>query len=135
MTVPVLEEDKEVENGQKLDILQDSMTELRVSMAQLSGDVRASLARHDRQDVVTADVERRIRSLETAGSTVPEAESQRRTDVERRIRGLEATTATVPADVESRLRSLEHRLYAIPSLAALLGAAGFALALWATFHK
>lgn len=33
-------------------------------------------------------------------------------------------------DVEQRLRSLERRAYAIPSLAALLGLAGFGLALW-----
>lgn len=94
-----------METGQKLDAIQETVTELRVSIAQLSGDVRASLARHDRQDVVSADVERRLRSLETSA-------------------------AVVPADVEGRLRGLERRTHAIPSMAALVAFASLALALW-----
>jgi hypothetical protein len=99
-----------VETGQKLDAIQDTVTELRVSIAQLSGDVRASLARHDRQDVVSADVERRLRTLETA-------------------------VVTVPVDVEGRIRTLERRSYGIPTLATVLGLAGFVLALWLAMNR
>lgn len=60
-----------VENGQKLDTIQETVTELRVSMATLSGDVRASLARHDAADRVLADVERRMRVLERRNYAVP----------------------------------------------------------------
>jgi hypothetical protein len=99
-----------METGQKLDAIQDTVTELRVSIAQLSGDVRASLARHDRQDVVSADVELRLRTLETA-------------------------TAVIPPDVESRLRTLERRIYGIPSLAAVIALASLGLALWVGIRK
>jgi outer membrane murein-binding lipoprotein Lpp len=81
-----------VETGQKLDAIQDTVTELRVAMATLSGDVRASLARHDAADRVAADFER-------------------------------------------RMRVLERRNYAVPSLAAVLGLAGFLLALWVALHR
>jgi hypothetical protein len=94
-----------VENGQKLDVLQDGVTGLRVSMAELSGDVRASLARHDRQDVVSADVERRLRLMEAAA-------------------------VTVPADVEARLRTLERRSSSMPTLATLGMLAALALSVW-----
>jgi hypothetical protein len=111
MTVPKpREESTPMENGQKLDNIQDTVTEIRVSVATLSGDVRASLARHDRQDVVSADVERRLRALEAA-------------------------TAVVPVDVESRLRTLERRIYGIPSLAAVLALASLGLAVWLGLHK
>jgi hypothetical protein len=99
-----------METGQKLDDIQATVTEVRVSIAQLSGDVRASLARHDRQDVVSADVERRLRTLETA-------------------------TAVIPPDVESRLRTLERRIYGIPSLAAVIALASLGLALWVGIRR
>jgi hypothetical protein len=94
-----------VENGQKLDNLQDGVTGLRVSMAELSGDVRASLARHDRQDIVSADVERRLRLIEAAA-------------------------VTGPADVEARLRTLERRSSSMPTLATLAMLAALALSVW-----
>lgn len=94
-----------MENGQKLDNIQDTVTEIRVSVATLSGDVRASLARHDRQDVVTADVERRLRLLESS-------------------------TSIIPVDVESRLRTLERRIYGIPTLATVLALVSLGLAAW-----
>lgn len=91
MTDRGLEED-DVENGQKLDNIQETITELRVSVATLSGDVRAALGRLDGHDAVMADVERRIRTL-------------------------------------------EHRSYAIPGIGAVLGIAGFALALWGAIRR
>jgi uncharacterized protein YlxW (UPF0749 family) len=36
----------------------------------------------------------------------------------------------IHTDVEVRLRAVERRLYALPSLAAVLGAAGLVVAIW-----
>jgi hypothetical protein len=99
-----------MENGQKLDAIQETVTELRVSMATLSGDVRASLAKHDAADRIGAEVERRLRTVETA-------------------------SGAVPTDVEGRLRTLERRIYGIPSLAALIAVASLVLAVWVATRK
>jgi hypothetical protein len=53
-----------MENGQKLDAIQDTVTEIRVSVGVL-------VDRHDRQDVVNIDVERRLRNLERRSYGIP----------------------------------------------------------------
>lgn len=51
-------------DGQKLDTIQDTVTEIRVSVGVL-------VSRHDRQDIVNADFERRIRILERRSYGIP----------------------------------------------------------------
>jgi hypothetical protein len=53
---------------------------------------------------------------------------QERHDTEHDVARVEGVTTM--ADIERRIRQLERRSYAIPSLAAVLGVAGFAVALW-----
>jgi hypothetical protein len=65
VTVPrPREEATDVENGQKLDTIQETVTEIRVSVGVL-------VSRHDAQDVVNGDVERRLRILERRSYGIP----------------------------------------------------------------
>jgi len=60
-----------METSQKLDQIQDTVPEVRVSMAALSGDVRAALGRLHGHDNQGDDVERRIRTLERDSDAIP----------------------------------------------------------------
>src|SRR3954447_23256284 len=61
----------DMETSQKLDQIQNTVPEVRVSMAALSGDVRAALGRLDGHDDGRDDVERRIRTLERDSDAIP----------------------------------------------------------------
>lgn len=59
------------QNGVKLDRIGDAVTDVRLAVATLGGDVRATLQRLDVHDNVQSDVEKRLRVLERRSYAIP----------------------------------------------------------------
>jgi hypothetical protein len=59
------------QNGQKLDRIGDAVTDVRLAVATLGGDVRATLQRLDGHDNVSDDVEKRLRVIERRLYAIP----------------------------------------------------------------
>jgi hypothetical protein len=59
------------QNGQKLDRIGDAVTDVRLAVATLGGDVRATLQRLDGHDNVAGDVEKRLRVIERRLYAIP----------------------------------------------------------------
>lgn len=59
------------QNSAKLDRIGDAVTDVRLAVATLGGDVRATLQRLDGHDTVSDDVEKRLRVLERRLYAIP----------------------------------------------------------------
>lgn len=79
---PGVEDDQQTYNGRKLDAIKDDVSDMRVAMTSLAGDVKAMVHRIERHDgdhaqsdaersITYADVERRIRALERRAYAIP----------------------------------------------------------------
>ena len=88
------------------DQINAALTDMRVMLATVAGDVRAILGRLDAQGLVQADHERRIRQVEQAGCPI---------GVLSRAQSLTTTT-----DLDTRLSSLERWRWGIPSAAVVI---------------
>lgn len=102
------------------DQINSALTEMRVMLATVAGDVRAILGRLDAQGQVQADHERRLRHVEMDGCPM---------GILARGQAAKATS-----DIDSRVTSLERWRWSVPSAAVVISVLSLAAVIYGALN-